>query len=179
MWRSGAVNFPKEGLMFRTNKGAVGHLWSLTIFFRKLKEKFVQKRRVIIRELHHIIPEVSKTTIHEAVIEKLGYRKLCARWVPKMLTDDHKTKGMDSALKFLTRYAQEGWWFSELHCDWRWNMGFSPHSWIQASVNAMVPYTFPQNQKFKTSNSVKFHGFRFVGQKRHSPGRLHASWLSN
>jgi transposase len=49
-------------------------------------------RRVTIREMHHIIPEVSETTIHEAVIEKLGYRKLCARWVPKMLTDDHKTK---------------------------------------------------------------------------------------
>jgi len=65
-------------------------------------------RRVTIRELHHTIPEVSKTTIHEAVTEKLGYRKLCARWVPKILTDDHKTKRMGSALKFLTRYAQEG-----------------------------------------------------------------------
>jgi hypothetical protein len=42
-------------------------------------------RRVTIRELHHSIPEVSKTTIQEAVTEKLGYRKLCARWVPKML----------------------------------------------------------------------------------------------
>ena len=61
-----------------------------------------------IRELHHIIPEVSKTTIHEVVTEKLGYRKLCARWVPKMLTDDHKAKRIGSALKFLTRYAQEG-----------------------------------------------------------------------
>jgi len=65
-------------------------------------------RRVTIRELHHIIPEVSETTIHEAVTEKLGYRKLGARWVPKMLTDDHKTKRMGSALKVLTRYAQEG-----------------------------------------------------------------------
>jgi hypothetical protein len=50
---------------------------------------------------------VSKTTIHEAVVEKLGYRKLCASWVPKILTDDHKTKRMGSALKLLTRYAQE------------------------------------------------------------------------
>jgi hypothetical protein len=64
--------------------------------------------------LHHIIPEVSKTTIHEAVTEKLGYRKLCARWVPKMVTDDHKTKWMGSALKFLTRYAQEGDEFLDL-----------------------------------------------------------------
>jgi hypothetical protein len=58
--------------------------------------------------LHHIIPEVPKTTIHEAVREKLRYRKLCAGWLPKMLTDDHKTKRMGSALTFLTRYAQEG-----------------------------------------------------------------------
>jgi len=62
---------------------------------------------VTIRKLHRIIPEVSKTTIHETVKERLGYRKFCARWLPKMLTDDHKTKQMGSALKFLKRYAQE------------------------------------------------------------------------
>jgi len=65
-------------------------------------------RRVTIRQLHHTIPEVSKTTIHEVVTEKLGHRKFCARWVPKMLTDDQKTKRMFSGLMFLTRYAQEG-----------------------------------------------------------------------
>ena len=63
-------------------------------------------RPVTIRDLHHIIPEVSKTTIHEDLTEKLGYTNLCARWVPKMLMDDHKTKRMGSELKFLTRYAQ-------------------------------------------------------------------------
>ena len=40
-------------------------------------------RHMTIRELRHIIPEVSKTTLHETVTEKLGYRKLCARWCPK------------------------------------------------------------------------------------------------
>jgi len=59
----------------------------------------------MIKDLHHIISKASKTTIHEAVTENLGYRKLCARCVPKMLTE---TKHMGSALKFLTRYAQEG-----------------------------------------------------------------------
>jgi len=65
-------------------------------------------RPMAIRELHHIIPEVSKTTIHEAVTEKLWHKKLCARRVPKILTAIHKTKRMGFALKFLTRYAQEG-----------------------------------------------------------------------
>jgi hypothetical protein len=55
----------------------------------------------MIKELRHIIPEVSKTTIHEAVTEKLGYRKLCAHWVPKMLIDDHKTKWIGSAQGYI------------------------------------------------------------------------------
>jgi len=42
MWQSGAVNSRKEGLMFMSNKGAVGHRWSLATFYRKLKEKFMQ-----------------------------------------------------------------------------------------------------------------------------------------
>ena len=39
-----------------------------------------------IRELHHIIPEVSKTTIHEAVTEKLGYRKVMT-WFKGLAAD--------------------------------------------------------------------------------------------
>jgi len=85
--------------------------------FQENERESRSNRHVTIRGLHHIIPEVSETAVHEAVTEKLGYRKLCARWVPKILTDDHKTKRMGSALKFLTRYAQEGDQF--LHCDWR------------------------------------------------------------
>jgi len=50
---------------------------------QETEEEIRANRRVTIRESHHIIPEVSKTTIHEAVTEKLGYRKLCTRWVPK------------------------------------------------------------------------------------------------
>jgi hypothetical protein len=54
------------------------------------------------------ITSFAKCLIHEAVTEKLGYRKLCACWVAKILADDHKMKWIGSALKFLTCYAQEG-----------------------------------------------------------------------
>jgi hypothetical protein len=33
-------------------------------------------RRVMIKDLHHIIPKVSKITIHETVTDKIGYIKL-------------------------------------------------------------------------------------------------------
>jgi hypothetical protein len=35
----------------------------------------IANRRVTIRQLHYVILKVSKTKIHEAVTEKLGYRK--------------------------------------------------------------------------------------------------------
>jgi hypothetical protein len=74
---------------------------------QKIEGEIPANRRGAIRELHHIIPQVSRTIIHEAATEKLGYRKLWTRLVPKMLTDHHKTKRIGSALMFLTRYAQE------------------------------------------------------------------------
>jgi hypothetical protein len=43
----------------------------------KTEGEICANRRGTIQELNHIIPEVSKTTIHEAVTKKLAYRKLC------------------------------------------------------------------------------------------------------
>jgi hypothetical protein len=51
---------------------------------QEIEGEILTNRRVTIKELHLVIPEVSKTTIHEAVTVKLGYSKLSARWVPKM-----------------------------------------------------------------------------------------------
>ena len=45
-------------------------------FLQKTEGEIRANRRVTIRDLHHILPEESKTTSHEAVTEKLGYRKL-------------------------------------------------------------------------------------------------------
>ncbi|GFV82157.1 uncharacterized protein TNCV_2790551 [Trichonephila clavipes] len=62
-------------------------------------------RRLKLKELHQIIPEGSMITLYEVVTVKLGYRKLCARWVPNILTEEHQKKRMCFALDFLTRYA--------------------------------------------------------------------------
>jgi len=134
---------------------------------QEIKGEISANRRVTIRELHHTIPEVSKTTIDEAVTEKLGYRKLCARWVPKILTDCHKTKRMGSALKFLTRYAQEGDEFPDsiVTEDETWVFHHTPESKKQSlqwhHTNS------PRTKKFKTSISVKKKSWRpFSGTEK-------------
>ncbi|GFV12114.1 HTH_48 domain-containing protein [Trichonephila clavipes] len=61
-----------------------------------------------ISSLAEKFPAVSRSVLYEIVSERLNYRKLCSRWVPKMLTDEHKTKRLGSALSFLERYSKEG-----------------------------------------------------------------------
>jgi len=46
----------------------------------------------MINELHEMTPEVSKLLVHGIVKERLDYCKLCAWWVPKMLTENYKKK---------------------------------------------------------------------------------------
>ncbi|GBM64733.1 hypothetical protein AVEN_129104-1 [Araneus ventricosus] len=58
----------------------------------KVNEKIRENRRFTIRMLFDEFPQISKTVLHEIVRNRLNYRRLCSRWVPKMLTDVHKTK---------------------------------------------------------------------------------------
>jgi hypothetical protein len=61
-----------------------------------------------VSDLSEEFPEISRSALYIIVSKNLGYRKLCARWVPKMLSDDHKTQRMASALTFLTHYHNAG-----------------------------------------------------------------------
>lgn len=48
---------------------------------------------------------------HNAVqemVESLGYRKVCARWVPRLLTEDHKGQRKAITSELLQRYRHEG-----------------------------------------------------------------------
>jgi hypothetical protein len=67
-----------------------------------------ERRRFTISELSLEFPQVYRMVLYETVTKKLGYHKFCARWVPKILTDVHKTQRMASGLTFLQRYYDEG-----------------------------------------------------------------------
>ena len=68
----------------------------------------VEQNKRFISSLSLHFPQISRSRPHEIVSDKLEFRKLCARWVPKMLTEEHKLKRQASALDFLTRYSEEG-----------------------------------------------------------------------
>ncbi|XP_015904956.1 mariner Mos1 transposase [Parasteatoda tepidariorum] len=72
-----------------------------------VEEKLKQNRKFTISALVTEFPQISRSLIHEIVTEKLKFRELCSRWVPKILTEQHKKQRMGSALQFLTRYNED------------------------------------------------------------------------
>jgi hypothetical protein len=49
-----------------------------------------------------------RVVLYEIVTVQLQQRNICARWVPRILTDKHKQKCMGAALSFLECYHREG-----------------------------------------------------------------------
>ena len=74
----------------------------------RVNSKIQDDRRFTITELSENFPEVSRTVLFEIVTERLGYRKVCARWIPKLLTEVHKENRLRAAQLFLERYHREG-----------------------------------------------------------------------
>ncbi|GFO45749.1 histone-lysine N-methyltransferase SETMAR [Plakobranchus ocellatus] len=52
--------------------------------------------------------DIPKMNVYEIVHDKLGYRKVSARWVPKMLSDEHKHQRVEISQILLHRCQQEG-----------------------------------------------------------------------
>jgi len=105
----------------------------------------------MIWRLHHIIPEVSKNTIHEAVTEKLGYRELCARWVPKILTITKRNGCVPHWNFSRAMHKKEKSFWTPLWLEMR-------HGFFTALLNPSNSHCnmhSPRTKKLKTSISMK------------------------
>lgn len=77
----------------------------MTDKFVRNVEKFIQDdRRLTVDKLYETCPEVSHTVLYETITVRLKFRKPYTRWVPKMLTDDHKANRVRSPSVFLDRH---------------------------------------------------------------------------
>ncbi|KAJ4443852.1 hypothetical protein ANN_05639 [Periplaneta americana] len=64
-------------------------------------------RRFTMSELSEDFPQISRTLLYKVITEYLGYRKLSARWVPKLLSEEQKAQQLGAALSFLESYERE------------------------------------------------------------------------
>ncbi|XP_014274957.1 protein GVQW3-like [Halyomorpha halys] len=56
----------------------------------QINDKIRENCRFTITELSEHFPQISRSLVLQIVVEKLGYQKCCARWIPKILTENHK-----------------------------------------------------------------------------------------
>ena len=72
----------------------------------------LKNRRVSIDEVAHSL-NVGHGSAYKIVHDMLGFRKVCARWVPRELTEEHKRNRVEICQSLLNRYSDQGEAFLE------------------------------------------------------------------
>jgi hypothetical protein len=68
-----------------------------------VQELILQDRRITLNEIAHLL-DISVGTV-SGIVEDLGFSKLTARWIPKLLSDSQKQVRVDIAQKNLRKIA--------------------------------------------------------------------------
>jgi hypothetical protein len=76
--------------------------WSCWKCWKKCERQFT------ISEISCDLPQISRNLLYEIVEVRVGYHRVCARWVQKMLTGVHKKQIMASTLTSLGWYHKNG-----------------------------------------------------------------------
>jgi oligoribonuclease (3'-5' exoribonuclease) len=72
----------------------------------RVHQPILQDRRITTRELHAAVG-IDFNAL-DTILKKLGFRKLCARWFPRMLTGDHKEQRLQACADLLELYESLG-----------------------------------------------------------------------
>ena len=108
-------------------------------------------RRITVEELASKL-DVSIGSAH-SIVASLGYSKVCARWVPRQLTEDHKTERVRCCTQLLEHHHGDPTFLERIITgDETWVYYFEPES-KRRSMEWRHP-TSPRTKKFKAQNSA-------------------------
>jgi len=98
--------------------------------------------------------QISHGSAYQMIHDEVGFHKLCARWVPRELTAEHKGKRVEICQRLLDRYNNEGEEFLSriVTGDETWVHHYEPESKRQ-SMEWKHPGS-PAKKKFKTEPSA-------------------------
>ncbi|PNF31454.1 hypothetical protein B7P43_G03413 [Cryptotermes secundus] len=119
---------------------------------RRLDQLIRSDRRITTRELCTRL-NIGCNAL-ETMLGKQDYRKVCSRWVPRVIKQDHKTHRMEVCQDLLHQFEAEGDKFldSIVTEDETWCHHYEPESKRQ-SMEWRHPDS-PRNKKFKTQPSA-------------------------
>ena len=99
----------------------------------KVRQLILNDRRVTVREIQSETG-LCVASIHHIIHEELHMRKLTARWVPRLLTEDHKMKRLSISKELLSRVEEEGdcFWKRMITMDETWLPHYNPETKSQS-----------------------------------------------
>ena len=110
-------------------------------------------RRVTLDEIATKL-DISHGTVYAIVREKLHFSKVSCRWVPKMLTDDHKMQRLMASRASLRRYKKGDAFLSRIvTTDETWVFHYEPESKRRSMEWKHV--SSPVKKKFKSQKSLR------------------------
>jgi transposase len=66
-----------------------------------------ENRQITVSAVANVL-DIKYGSTYSVLHDELKYRKVCSRWVPKQLTEDHKQKHVGICTQFLHQYEREG-----------------------------------------------------------------------
>ena len=117
-------------------------------------------RRLTVREVADKCV-ISKTTVHETLVQELHMNRICARWVPRMLSEENMTNKTEASRQFLRKFSQSGIDFLDriITTDETWFNYYDTETKQQSSQWKNVDS--PRPKKAKVTKSL--------GKKMYSP----------
>ena len=105
-----------------------------------VEERVTQDKRVTIRELVRDTG-VSYGTVWTILKDKLNMSRVCARWVPRLLTSVERERRVEDSRKFLRRYNREGEDFLNriITTDETWSRGYKTFFMLNSAEHEIYP----------------------------------------
>ena len=102
-------------------------------------------RRLTVREVADKCV-ISKTTIHEILVQELHMNRICARWVSRMLSEENMTNRTKASRQFLRKFSQSGIGFLDriITTDETWFHYYDPETKQQSSQWKNVDSPWPK-----------------------------------
>ena len=119
-----------------------------------IKELLDRDRRITIRDIVDRT-DCSYGAVSMIIHDQLNMRRVCARWIPKMLNDEQKRLRVERCDQFLKRYESEGENFMDriVTVDETWISLYTPETKAQSTIWKTMGS--PSSKKFKLKQSTK------------------------
>ena len=105
-----------------------------------------ENRQITVRELPGIL-NISEGSVKTIIKQHFQYSKVCARWIPRLLTDEHKSTRLQVAQSLLSWYEQEEDFFFGFYHDKGRDVGALLHAQEQTFFNAVASRRVFETQK--------------------------------